>query len=202
MLGASPFVFQRIIVRGVQPWLLIGFTMVIGYATSQPLYLALFCVLLTVIAALMYRRHVHDKHSRANALTVQPDLPRDEQAVSFDNGDSDPDGDGEGVDDEEEEDAGEEMSGGDACRSEFDGVGGFAKSDGPNNCSFGLSFGSRSGCSGRDAERAAVEAGDLSSHAEHPTRAAGEFGQSNDSVGPYSVPSVSLSLNLSDFESQ
>ena len=72
-LGASPFLFQRIIVRGVQPWLLAAITMVVAYAISKPLYLALFCVLIAGVILFLYRHHIHDKNAHDNTLLIQPE---------------------------------------------------------------------------------------------------------------------------------
>jgi hypothetical protein len=41
VLGASPFVFQRIIIRVIQPWLLAGITLVIFKIAKSPLFLSL-----------------------------------------------------------------------------------------------------------------------------------------------------------------
>ena len=53
--------------------------MIIGYATTQPWYLALFCIIVAVVVALLYRHHLHDKHLHATALAVQPEQGEEEE---------------------------------------------------------------------------------------------------------------------------
>ena len=62
-----------------------GITMIIGYATTQPWYLALFCIIVAVVVALLYRHHLHDKHLHGTALTVQPELGEQEEDEEEDN---------------------------------------------------------------------------------------------------------------------
>jgi hypothetical protein len=54
--AASPFIFQRVIIRIAQPWLLTGIVVAAAYLVNEPIVLSVFCVVVAaVLAVLIYR---------------------------------------------------------------------------------------------------------------------------------------------------
>jgi hypothetical protein len=51
--AASPFIFQRVIIRIAQPWLLTGIVIAFSYLIKKPVMLAVFCVIVAGMLALV-----------------------------------------------------------------------------------------------------------------------------------------------------